>query len=127
MLPTPSYIVFYNGTKEQPAVQELKLSDSFTVKPRIGTYEWTATVININHGENKELMDKCRPLYEYSVFVAKIRSFLALGLTRDASIEKGVDDCIREGILSDFLRVHRARGYECFRILMESSKTHRVL
>jgi len=114
MLPTPSYIVFYNGTKEQPSVQELKLSDSFTLKPRMGIYEWTATVININHGENKELMDKCRPLYEYSVFVAKIRAYLSLGMTRDASIDKGVDDCIREGILSDFLRVHRAEVKNMF-------------
>ena len=29
MIPRPEFIVFYNGTKDFPAYQELRLSDSF--------------------------------------------------------------------------------------------------
>ena len=28
-IPTPHFVVFYNGEEEQPEVQELKLSDAF--------------------------------------------------------------------------------------------------
>jgi hypothetical protein len=57
-LPTPQYVVFYNGTEAYPEKSELKLSDAFMTPVKMGTYEWTATVFNINPGKNKELMDK---------------------------------------------------------------------
>ena len=56
-LPTPQYIVFYNGTEDYPEVSELKLSDAFITPSRIGTYEFTATVYNINLGKNEKLLN----------------------------------------------------------------------
>ena len=42
---------------------------------REGEYEWTATVYNVNEGNNKDLMNKCKILREYATMVSKIREF----------------------------------------------------
>lgn len=64
-LPTPQYIVFYNGMDMKPDEVKLKLSDSFETSCITGEFEWTATVKNINYGYNKELMDVgCRFPYQ---------------------------------------------------------------
>ena len=74
-IPFPQYIVFYNGTKQEPERQELKLSDLFvkTGKEVPPALECKAVVLNINFGHNRELMEKCVTLREYSRFVAMIR------------------------------------------------------
>ena len=65
-LPVPRYIIFYNGTKNEPEKKELRLSECFKysaqqsdeleqkeMKPCL---ELTATMLNINIGNNEELM-----------------------------------------------------------------------
>lgn len=108
-LPTPKYVVFYNGTQAEPEKIELRLSDAFE-KPRNSEpcLECIAVVININHGYNKELMRNCQKLYEYAFLVNQIRSHLAKGLTLDAAIDAAVITCLEQGILSQFLTKHRA-------------------
>ena len=63
-LPTPQYIVFYNGTEDFPDKKELYLSDAFESDD--SCLEFKAIMININLGHNKELMGKCRVLEEYA-------------------------------------------------------------
>jgi hypothetical protein len=66
-LPTPQYYVFYIGKRNMPEKIELKLSDMFY--GRTDVLECIATMININIGNNMELIKKCKPLYEYSTFI----------------------------------------------------------
>lgn len=106
-LPTPRYIVFYNGTGNEPDQQELRLSDSFIQQDGSYYLECRATVLNINYGHNKELMVACRKLYEYSFFVAKIREYIKGGLDLKAAMDKGIQDCIDSDILKEFLLKHR--------------------
>lgn len=75
-LPTPQCIVFYNGIKEMPEEQMLKLSDAFENKNVRADVELTVRILNINYGHNKRLMGKCRVLEEYSEFVAVTREFM---------------------------------------------------
>ena len=75
-IPTPQYIVFYNGTTSMPDRKELRLSDAFqqpTTQPDI---EVVAHMLNINYGHNKELMERCRKLKEYAQFIDIIRHYL---------------------------------------------------
>ena len=61
-------------------------------------------MLNINYGHNKKLMEKCRRLEEYAIFVAKLREYAKIFPDRlDIAITKAIDDCIDEGILKDFL------------------------
>ena len=69
-LPKPNCICFYNGTAEQPERQVLKLSDAFGGE---GDIEVRVTMLNINYGKNKDLMDTCRPLGEYAWLVDRVR------------------------------------------------------
>ena len=64
-------------------------------------------ILNINYGQNQELMDACRKLYEYSYFVEKVREYLNEGLTLNAAIDSGIQECIRSDILKPFLLKHR--------------------
>ena len=113
-LPTPRYIVFYNGTQEEPDRMELRLSDSFIRKEDEPCIECKALVLNINYGHNQELMGACRKLYEYAYFIQKVRDFLEEGLIRDAAIDRAVVHCIEADILKDFLSRHRAEVKDLF-------------
>ena len=68
-------------------------------------------VLNINQGNNKELLEVCRTLREYMIFVDRIRLYTKT-MELDAAAERAVDECIHEGVLSDFLRKNRGEAIE---------------
>lgn len=89
-------------------VVKLKLSDAFMQKETSGEFEWTATMINLNKGKNPELLSGCKALSEYMTLIEKIRHYQNSNLTLEQAVSKAIDECISEGILTDFLRKHRA-------------------
>ncbi len=103
-----------NGTEEREESSVLKLSDSFEY---VGTQkeepnlELKVLVLNINQGKNKELLELCRTLREYMIFVDRIRLYTKT-MELDAAAERAVDECIHEGVLSDFLRKNRGEAIE---------------
>ena len=107
-IPRPHYIVFYNGSEKDMDEDRrtLRLSDAFETTAGTGEYEWTATMININNGKNQSLLDNCHVLYEYAVFVAKIKRYRDSMELKEA-IDLTVRECIEENILRDFLEQHR--------------------
>ena len=107
-IPHPHYIVFYNGSEKDMEEERrtLRLSDAFETDTGAGEYEWTATMININSGKNQSVMDSCHVLYEYAVFVAKIKKYRDSMELKEA-IDLAVRECIVENILRDFLEQHR--------------------
>ena len=107
-IPTPRYYVFYNGTEDYPAIMNLKLSDAFETGEKTGDFEWTATVYNLNFGKNQELLDRCRVLDEYMEFVDSVRKHLEHGTESDVAIDNAVTECIKNGILADYLLAHRS-------------------
>ena len=107
-LPTPQCIVFYNGEKEMPEEQVLKLSDAFENKERKADVELTVRMLNINHGHNMALMEKCRTLAEYAQFVAVSREYAADGRPMQEALEEAIEYCIDHGILSEFLKRYRS-------------------
>ena len=110
-IPTPQYIVFYNGTTNMPDKKELRLSDAFqqpTTQPDI---EVVAHMLNINYGHNKELMERCQKLKEYAQFIDIIRHYLKENKqwSNEQAISKAIDDCIKNNILRDILQKERLR------------------
>ena len=99
-LPTPRYFVFYNGRADAPEKEMLRLTDAFST-PDKSSIEVTATVYNINAGNNSELMERCRTLSEYSAFMERVRKNQAQGADILVAVNAAVDSCIRDGILSD--------------------------
>ena len=89
-LPTPKLLCFYNGIANKEDVSYLRLSDSF--KKNIGKtdggsdIEVTVKMININNGRNEKLLNSCRPLKDYAMFVEQVRKYGAI-YDADAEIE----------------------------------------
>ena len=106
-LPTPKFVVFYNGNDMKEDRILLRLSDSFSKTQEKACMELEALVLNINYGKNQELMEDCRPLMEYSYFVKKVKQY-SEKMERDCAINMAVDACITENILKDILTKNRA-------------------
>lgn len=108
-IPAPRFVVFYNGTDFQPEQQVLYLSDAFEKKQDEPALELSVIVYNVNLGYNQELLNACCLLKEYAQYVAQVRTY-AEKLPLSEAVEKAVDDCIRNNILSEFLVKNRAEA-----------------
>lgn len=109
-LPFLQYLVFYNGTKEEPDKVELRLTDAFQglAEGKKPCLECAAIMLNINYGHNREIMEKCKRLEEYAFFVSVVRKYVQEESDRQAAVTRAVDECIERGILTDILMKQRA-------------------
>ena len=112
-IPSPQFIVFYNGATETEDEFEMRLSDSFMYKdgnrkPSNGAYEFTAYVKNINENHSEGLQKKCNALYDYSRFVGKVRRNKDSGMEVHAAVKKAVDEAIEENLLEGFFARQKA-------------------
>ena len=129
-IPAPKFIMFYNGETSMEDKVTFCLSDMFSKPVKEPSIELKVTALNINAGHNKELMEACKTLKGYSLFVAKVRKYkqeaeeeydsshyTPLKLLADktevmnqlvkSAINKTIDECIHEGILRDFFTDYR--------------------
>ncbi|MDR0516099.1 MAG: Rpn family recombination-promoting nuclease/putative transposase, partial [Fibromonadaceae bacterium] len=70
-IPTPEFIVLYNGRKEFPDFKEFRLSDSFEMQNGTCNLELVVKAYNINKGRNAEIAKKSPTLSGYGDFVAE--------------------------------------------------------
>ncbi len=106
-LPTPHFVVFYNGVEPLPERQIHKLSDAYLVTEEFPQLELQVLVLNINEGYNEEIKEQCRILNEYMQYVNRVRSYQR-DMQLAEAVDRAVDECIREGILRDFLLANKA-------------------
>ena len=83
----------------------------YETKEREAKLELQAVMMNISGDNNTGLKDACRTLKEYAVYTDKIRLYAKSMPLADA-VERAIDECIREGILEEFLRKHKAEAKE---------------
>ena len=105
-IPAPNFIEFYNGSTVISDCTELRLSSAFeclTGEPKL---ELIVTVLNVNEGHNADLMQHCSMLKEYAQYVARVRHY-ASDMPLNEAVKHAVDECIREGILAEFLARNR--------------------
>ena len=108
-IPAPKFVVFYNGMKEIEDISEFRLSSAYECQTDDPDLELRVTVLNVNEGHNQELMEHCQTLKEYAQYVAKVRKYTSLGeLSLEEAVECAVEECIKEGILAEFLIQNRA-------------------
>ena len=85
--------------------------------------ELIVKVFNVNYGKNKVLQNHCKTLEEYGIFVVRVRENIRKlknnedtrridknlegKYIRNLAIEKAIDECIKDGILVDFLESER--------------------
>ena len=100
-IPTPEFYVFYNGKEDYPETTTLKLSDAFMTKPDAYPLELTVKVFNINKDKGAEVLTRCKPLEEYSLFVEEVRT--QTQLDPENGFTNAVKICIEKEILKDYL------------------------
>ena len=112
-LPLPKLICFYNGESDKPESMVLKLSDAFEIKGETKPdIEVIVTMLNINYGHNKRLMEACKPLNEYAWFIEEIRKNKKNSLTVENAVDKALDEMpvnfkIRSYLISNRSEVRR--------------------
>ena len=86
-----TYLLFLeNSSKFQPAM------------------EITAHMININIGNNAELMKKCRLLHDYVAFIGLIRDYVSQENDINTAVTLAINQAISHNILKEVLSVHTA-------------------
>ncbi|MCL1967864.1 MAG: Rpn family recombination-promoting nuclease/putative transposase [Fibromonadales bacterium] len=102
-IPTPEFIVLYNGKKKFPDYKELKLSDSYKFKIPDCYLELVVKVYNINRGHNTKIAGRSQVLSGYEEFIAQIKENLKSMELREA-IRAAIKSCISKNILVSFLK-----------------------
>ena len=125
-IPTPKFVVFYNGTKDDPDSWKLKLSTAFDHPDESGDFEWTATVINMCPDHNQTLHKNCKPLYHYISFVYRIKNNIDSGMSRNKAIEEAVDFAIKENYLDGFFKTQRAEVIGMILTEFDEEQAHRI-
>ena len=114
----PKLVVFYNGLKEYADETILRLSDSFDENREEADIEVKVRMLNVNHGRNKELMDRCEPLAEYAWFIEEIRKNQKdhdIGNSVRMAIEHMPDNYVIKGFLIGHIKEGARRlGDVCF-------------
>ena len=108
-LPAPRFVVFYNGERERPDEEVLRLSDAFPPGAKSDA-EVCVRAVNVNWERSQALLRACRPLGEYAWLVAEIRSRSATD--RDADLGLVIDRAIAampgDFEIKPFLTAHQA-------------------
>lgn len=110
-IPAPRFVVFYNGVSKQPERQMLKLSDLYMPTEVNPMLELQVLVLNINEGYNIWLKEKCRTMYEYMVYVDRVRYYSnQMKDDLEQAVDIAIDECNSEGILVEFFSRNRAEA-----------------
>ena len=109
-IPAPRFVVFYNGNKDAPEKEILKLSAQYGTKTKDPELELKVTVYNINTNKGSEILKNSRTLRKYMIVIDRARLALT-GIKDDAekrnALEKVIDGCIEDGILAKLLQERR--------------------
>lgn len=101
-IPSPRFLIFYNGIQQRPEREVLRLSEMFAIEDKEPALELYAELININPGNNRTLMNMCKTLRDYSEYTARVRKYVG-EMSTESAVERAINECIQEGILSEFL------------------------
>ena len=105
-IPYPELYVLYNGETDYPEETEMKLSDSFIVNDGNVNLELKVKILNINYEKKTKILKDCPTLEDYSYFIYMIRRHESKGMSMDEAIKTAIEECIKRGILKEFLSTH---------------------
>ena len=112
-IPYPKLIVFYNGDMIQPDKTILKLSDAFKNGAK-GDIEVKVTMLNVNYGRNRRLMQNCRPLSDYSLFTSTVREYKKEGLSSEEAVDKALKVLPDDSEVKSLIQINKAEVAEMF-------------
>ena len=109
MIPSPRFLIFYNGKEERPEREVLELAEAFEIQEEEPWLNLKAVLLNINPGYNNDIVNACKTLSDYVIYTSRVREYAEQMKIEDA-VERAITECIAEGILADFLTRYRAEA-----------------
>lgn len=110
-IPSPRFIVFYNGSRDFPEQYTYKLSDAYYNNPddeASETFlELKVLVININGCYNENIKRSCKTLSDYQTYVSLVRAYSAT-MPIEKAVSTAIEECIANDVLREFLEKERA-------------------
>ncbi|MCQ2592142.1 MAG: Rpn family recombination-promoting nuclease/putative transposase [Treponema sp.] len=99
-IPTPEFLVFYNGSKNLPEYTELKLSEAFLEKSGEPELELKVKVYNIKNPD-LPIVRKCDKIRQYSEFINYIYNHA--NIKDEESCRNAINEARKQGLLPDYL------------------------
>lgn len=97
---------------------------AFINKNYKGSLELEVQMLNINFSHNRDLLNKCRSLYGYSLYISKFREYNEIEqISRQEAAIKALDYCIEQNVMADFFRERRN---EVVNMILEEYNVERV-
>ncbi len=112
MFPTPKFYVFYNGKEIKAEERILEITDSFLDQEN-SDLKLSVRMININYGNNRELMERCTCLCDYSKFVHDVAEYKGEGIGAQEAVTNAIG-LLPEGLVKSILNAHKAEATEMF-------------
>ena len=109
-LPAPEFYVLYNGKEPWTDNNKLYLSSAFAENQH--NLELIVTIRNIRYNKDNELLQKYKPLHDYSFFVYDVEKRVASGDSLADAIRSATDYCINHNIMRDYLLVNYEEVFE---------------
>ena len=109
-LPTPEFYVLYNGKEPWTDNSKLYLSSAFAENQH--NLELVVTVRNIRYNKDNELLQKYKPLHDYSFFVYDVEKRVASDDSLANAIRSATDYCINHNIMRDYLSANYEEVFE---------------
>ncbi len=121
-LPVPKLLVFYNGIKDHED-EILELKDAFEPEEKgadteikeenmgrkvIPDIAVRVRMININYGQNKEVLNACKPLKEYAWLIQRIRDYKKQEEEIEDAVSHAINDLPEDFEIRTFLVGHKA-------------------
>jgi hypothetical protein len=123
-LPKPEFYMLYDG-KEPCTVKVMRLSDAFEglAEGEPPNLELLVKVIDIKSNSDSLILQRNKEMKEYAAFVEKVHTHEKAGLPLNKSLREAMRECIAEGILTDFFKIHE-REVDALFSLMYDEKRH---
>ena len=110
-LPVPKFYILYTGKETLYECKTISLSEAYMEEGPgsasmglNGLLNVSVRVLNINKGFNKAILDRSKTLSGYSELLYLSRQHEKAGYELKKAVRLAVEDCIKQGILADFLQ-----------------------
>ena len=123
-IPAPRFYVLYNGTKEESEYQRMKVSNAFAAEST--SLELIADTYNINFSEGKKLLDSCYELKCYSIFVAKVREYLAEQQSLSQAIKNAIRYCRDNDLLAKYFAENEKEVFDMVTFKWDDKRANEI-
>ena len=102
----------------------MKLSDAFAAEST--SLELIADTYNINFSEGKKLLDSCYELKCYSIFVAKVREYLAEQQSLSQAIKNAIRYCRDNDLLAKYFAENEKEVFDMVTFKWDDKRANEI-